>query len=155
MKQLFCGFAYLLLAGCAGFYSNRVDHRNFAIDTYYARPNEVRLAEARAGAYWARNASRFQPGSTAWLAVDASFIFPSEVQDLWPKLINSETTASVFGHGTQDFSISDVELHGVVIIDPKSGRVASDEGYIAADLPPPGSTARFGSYLARFIGTGR
>lgn len=152
MKRLLCSVACFLIAGCAGLNSNRVDPRNFAIDTYFPRPNEVRLVEARARAYWERNAARLGPG---YLAIDASLIFPSEVQNLWPKLINSETTASVFAHGTQDLSFSDFVLYGVVIFDPRTGRLVSNEGYVVADLPSRGSIARFDDYHARFIGTAR
>src|SRR5437868_1882679 len=70
------------------------DPRNFAIDTYYPTPNEIHLAEQRAQKYWAKKAKRFGP-NPAYLAVETSKIFESEiVQDLWPKLINSNTTTS-------------------------------------------------------------
>jgi len=151
---LFCILACSLVGGCASLNSNRVDRRNFAIDTYFPNPNEARLAEARAREYLSRNGSR--PGSeTPYLAVDASIIFPDEVQDLWPKLINSETTADVFAHGTQDLSISDFVLYGVVLFDTRSGHLAGNGGYVVAELPARGEIVRFGSYFARFIGSAR
>src|ERR1700757_2901982 len=73
-----------------------IDQRNFAIDTYYPKPNEIQLAEERARKYWTRNAARFGP-EPVYLAVETSKIFESEiVQDLWPKLINSQTATSFF-----------------------------------------------------------
>ena len=153
MNRLFCALACLLIAGCAGLNSGRVDRRNFAIDTYYPSPNEARLAEARAKRYWDRNASRLESGPP-YLALDATLIFPEELQDLWPKLMNSETTASVFGHGTQDLSFGDFVLYGVVIFDTTTGHLVRNAGCIVADLPPRGSVARFGDYFARYIGSG-
>jgi hypothetical protein len=58
------------------------------------------LAEQRARKYWEKHASGFG-SNPVYLAVETSKIFPSEVQDLWPKLINSETTASFFAHGME------------------------------------------------------
>ncbi|MBV9490383.1 MAG: hypothetical protein JO069_11775 [Verrucomicrobia bacterium] len=152
MNRFFCVLGCFLIAGCAGWNGGGVDRRNFAIDTYYPAPNEARLAETYAKNYWAQHGSR--PGSgSPYLAVDASLIFPNEVQDLWSKLINSETTASVFAHGTQDFSLSDFVLYGIVIFDTRTGRLVSDQGYVVADLPDRGRIKRFGDYFARYIGS--
>src|SRR5260370_27526678 len=74
--------------------AEKVDNRNFAIDTYYPTPNEINLAETRARRYWQKNAARFGP-EPVYLAVDTTNIFATEiVHDLWPKLINSQTTTS-------------------------------------------------------------
>ena len=50
------------MIGCAE--SDRVDNRNFAIDTYSPTPNEIELAEQRARKYWATHASALwlEPG---------------------------------------------------------------------------------------------
>ena len=111
------------------------------------------IAQTRASRFWAKRSSRFgaQPG---FLAVGASKIFPSEVQDLWSKLINSETTASFFSNGVQGNSYSNLQLLGVMIYDTKRGRIVSNQGYICVDTPPRGRVARFGPYIARYIGWG-
>jgi hypothetical protein len=152
MNRFFCVLACLLIAGCASFNSGRVDRRNFAIDTYFPTPNEARLAEARGREYLTQNASRLGAG-TPYLAIDAAIIFPEDVQNLYAKLINSETTASVFSHGTEDLSLDDFVLYGVVIFDTRTGHLVSTGGYVVADLPPRGEIARFGNYFARFIGS--
>jgi hypothetical protein len=152
MNRLFCVLACLLIAGCASLNSDRVDRRNFAIDTYFPTPNEARLAEARGRRYLNQNASRRGAG-TPYLAIDAAIIFPEDVQNLWSKLINSETTASVFSHGAEDLSLDDFVLYGVVIFDTRTGHLVSTGGYVVADLPERGEIARFGSYFARFIGS--
>jgi len=134
--------------------AERIDNRNFAIDTCFPNPNAIQLAEGRARAYWAKHASRFG-AEPRFLAVETSKVFPSEVvQNLWPKLINSETTASFFSQGIEDNTYSNLQLVGVMIFDTKTGRFVSNQGYISVDTPPRGSVARFGSYIARFIGWG-
>jgi hypothetical protein len=147
---LLFAFSFTVLAiGCA----ERIDNRNFAIDTCFPNPNAIQLAEGRAKAYWVKYASRFG-AEPRFLAVDTSKVFPSEVQDLYPKLINSETTASFFSQGIEDNTYSNLQLKGVMIFDTRTGRFVSNQGYISVDTPPPGSVARFGPYIARYIGWG-
>ena len=85
--------------------AEKIDNRDFAIDTCYPTRNEIGLAEARARRFWAKHSSRFG-AEPRFLAVETSKIFPGEVQDLWPKLINSETTASFFSHGIESNTYS-------------------------------------------------
>jgi hypothetical protein len=134
-------------------HAEKIDNRNFAIDTCFPNPNAIQLAEGRARAYWAKHAARFG-SNPVYLAVETSKIFPGEVQNLWPKLINSETTASFFSQGITDNTYSNLQLVGVMIFDIRTGRFVSNQGYISVDTPPRGSVARFGPYIARFIGWG-
>jgi len=132
--------------GCAE--TATVDNRNFAIDTCSPTQNEIQLAQGRAKSYWAKHASSFEPG---FLAVEASRPFPDEIQDLYQKLINSQTTASFFGQGGD---YSELDLHGIMIYDTKAGQFVSNQGYVCVDFPARGSVARFGPYTARYIGWG-
>jgi hypothetical protein len=134
-------------------HAEKIDNRNFAIDTCFPNPHAIELAEGRARAYWAKHASCFGAESR-FLAVETSKVFPGEVQDLWPKLINSETTASFFAHGIENNSYSNLQLLGVMIFDTRTGRFVSNQGYISVDTPPRGTVARFGPYIARYIGWG-
>ena len=133
--------------------AEKIDNRNFAIDTYYPTLNEIQIAEQRARRYWAKHAARFGP-DPAYLAVETSKIFPGEVQELWPKLINSETTSSFFAHGIDKQTYSNLELRGIMIFDIRTGHFVSNHGYISVDTPPRGGIARFDEYIARFIGVG-
>jgi hypothetical protein len=134
-------------------HAERIDNRNFAIDTCFPNPNAIQLAEARAKAYWAKRAARFG-SNPVYLAVETSKIFPGEVQNLWPKLINSETTASFLSQGIADNTYSNLYLVGIMIFDTRTGRFVGNQGYISVDTPRRGSVARFGPYIARFIGWG-
>jgi hypothetical protein len=133
--------------------SRRVDDRDFAIDTFRPNPNELRLAAARVRSYQGRNPAPLR-SEPPYLAVAAGIIFPSEIHNLWAKLINAETTAGVLARGGEDLAYHDFVLHGVVIFDARTGRLVSGQGYVAADTPQLGEIARFGNYYARFIGTG-
>ena len=55
---------YSLLFACSltiipALHAEKIDNRNFAIDTCFPNQNEIQLAEGRARSYWAKNASRF------------------------------------------------------------------------------------------------
>jgi hypothetical protein len=100
----------LILPELPAFAAEKIDNRDFAIDTCYPTQNEIALAEARASRFWAKHSSRFG-AEPRFLAVETSKIFPGEVQDLWPKLINSETTASYFSHGIESNTYSNLQLH--------------------------------------------
>jgi hypothetical protein len=151
MTSLFIAF---LLTASPTLRAEKIDNRDFAIDTYYPTANEIQLSEHRARRFWERYASRFGPAPRC-LAIETSKLFPADiVQDLWPKLINSETTASFFGHGREQGSYSSLDLHGIMIYDTKTGHFVSDQGYVTVDLPSRGRVTRFGNYVARYIGSG-
>jgi len=153
MSQTYSFFIALFLTILPTLHAERIDHRDFAIDTCYPNPNAILLAEGRTKAYWAKYASRFG-AEPRFLAVETSKVFPGEVQDLWTKLNNSETTASFFSHGLKNNTYSNLQLLGVMIFDTRTGHFVSNQGYISVDTPPRGTVARFGPYLARYIGWG-
>ena len=98
MSRLPFFFVAFLLTTLQPLRAEKIDNRNFAIDTYYPTPNEIRLAEQRAAQILEKACCKIWL-NPVYLAVETSKIFPGEIQDLWPKLINSETTASFFSHG--------------------------------------------------------
>ena len=144
-------FLASLVAALQPVAAEKIDNRNFAIDTYFPTPNEIHLAEERARKYWQRHAAKFGT-EPPYPAVETSKIFPSEVQNLWPKLINSETTASFFAHGLDKQTYSSLELRGIMIFDIRTGHFVSNQGFIAVDTPRLGGLARFDNYIARYIG---
>ena len=140
-------FAFLLTA-LPELGAEKIDDRNFSIDTCYPTPNEIQLAEQRALKYWAKHASRFG-NNPFYLAVETSIIFANEVQGKSPKLNYSETTAS-----NRRRSYSYLVLKGVMIFDIRTGHFVGNTGFIAVDTPPLGGVARFDGYIARYIGFG-
>ena len=143
----------LILAnpGCAD--PNGQDPRDHAIDTCYPAPHILSRAEWRARNFWAHNSGRF-PG-TKLLAVQGTTIFPGDIQDLYPKLLYSQTGAvSYFAQASVEGSYSELSIFCILIYDTQTGHLVSNEGYAVVDLPPSESVARFGPYVARYIGTG-
>ena len=132
--------------GCANV--SQVENRDFAFDTYYPTPNEVQLAQQRAQRYWQKNAQRFG-NSTPYLAVYAANIVQADInQDLYSKLMNSDTTASYFS------TDSELQASCIMIYDTATNKIVSNVGYASVDLPPRGSVARWHGYTARYIGWG-
>jgi hypothetical protein len=128
---------------------DKVDNRNFAIDTYYPNRNEIHAAQRRVQRYCQNNWRA--PSATQYLAVYTTGAFlGSIVQDLYPKLINSETTGSFLSHSYN----SEVNASCIMIYDTVANRFVSNSGYVSVDLPPRGSVARWDVYVARYIGRG-
>ena len=153
MNRIGSFFFVLLLTSLQLLRAEKIDNRNFAIDTYYPNPNEIRLAEQRVRKYWEKHSSRFG-SNPVYLAVETSKIFPGEVQNLYPKLIDSETTGSFFSHGLDQQTYSDLQLRGIMIFDLRTSHIVGNRGFISVDTPPRGSLARFDTYIARYIGMG-
>jgi hypothetical protein len=94
----------LALCGCA-VPGTRTDPRDFAVSTCELTPPEIALAQKRAKDYLARYPAA--AGDLRLLAVQADYVFPSELQDLWVKLVarrphqaltfSGEARASSFG----------------------------------------------------------
>jgi hypothetical protein len=130
------------------------DLRDFSIDTFWPNPNEMRIAEKHCQNYWAKHRAQYS-ANTRYLAVEAAAVFPAEiVNDLWLKLINSDTATDFFAHGDR-FSYSNLDLKGILIYDTVNNRFVSRWGYVSVDLPRRNQLARWDRYVARFIGTGR
>jgi hypothetical protein len=130
------------------------DLRDFSIDTFWPNSNEIRLAEKRCQNYWAKHRAQYAT-NTRYLAVEAAAVFPAEiVNNLWPKLINSNTASDFFTHGDK-FTYSNLDLKGILIYDTLNDRFVSKWGYVSVDLPRRNRLARWDHYVARFIGTGR
>jgi hypothetical protein len=136
------------LVGCAA--ADKVDNRNFAVDIYYPNRNEIHAAQQRVQHY-CQNNSQGSPSPTRYLAVFTTSAFlGSIVQDLYPKLINSETTGGFLSHAYN----SEVNASCTMIYDTVANRFVSNSGYVSVDLPPRGSVARWDDYVARYVGRG-
>jgi hypothetical protein len=130
------------------------DLRDFSIDTFWASPNEMRVAEKHCQKYWEKHRAQYS-ANTRYLAVEAAAVLPAEiVNDLWPKLIDSDTATDFFAHGDK-FTYSNLDLKGILIYDTLNNRFVSNRGYVSVDLPRRNQLARWDRYVARFIGTGR
>jgi hypothetical protein len=138
----------LASSGCA---DPRVSQANHVIDTCFPSSNVLSLAESRAKNFWSRHSNRFP--DTKLLAVEGTTVSPDN--DIYPKLLYSETGGvSVFARGIYADSDAELAIHCILIYDPQTGHLVSNTGYEVVDLPPRARVARFGPYMARYIGTG-
>jgi hypothetical protein len=130
--------------------ADKVDNRNFAVDTSYPNGNEIHAAQQRVQRY-CQNNWQGSLSPTRYLAVYTTSAFSgSIVQDLYPKLINSETTGSFLSHAYH----SEVNASCIMIYDTVANRFVSNSGYASVDLPPRGSVVRWDDYIARYVGRG-
>jgi hypothetical protein len=133
---------------------NAVANRgDYAIDAYTPAADAAAQAEQRARGWWQRHAGRFgaQP---PYLAVQTNQLLQGEiVQDLYAKMLRAKTSSLFFAQAYEAYPTA--PIYGVVIFDARTGHLVGPQGYAVVDTPPRGSIARFGPYVARYIGTGR
>ncbi len=148
MKHAFLLLAAWLLSGCVTPASRAIDPRDYAITTCEVGPEEIALVQKRARNYLSRH-----PGLASevrLLAVTASSVYPSEVQDLWIKLGRSQTSSSAYlQRRGQSF-----KLFCVSLVDRSTLRPLSNQGYVLANTPARGEIALIGGHRALYIGTG-
>jgi len=129
------------------------DYRNFAIETYFPKPHEIQLAETRARNFWEKNRSHLRD-KTRFLAVKTTSVMPAEiVQPLWPYLLNADTGATFLATLPSDQGFAQMEC--VMSFDTQTGHFTGKRGYLTVETPPRGTMARYGDYIAYYIGTGR
>jgi hypothetical protein len=150
--SIIAGYFVVLLSACNS--SGGIDNRgNYAIDTYFPNANAAQQAENRARTFWQTHGAKFGP-NPPYLAVQSNKLLPGEiVNNLYAKLINSPTTSSAF-RDVDQVSLNP-DIFSVLIFDTRSNRLVSNQGYAVVDLPARGIVAQFGSFTARYIGTGR
>lgn len=139
----------LLLAACAQTELSR--QTDLSIDTYRPPPNALTIAETRAQKYWAKHQAELGRG-TRYLAIESDSIPSANISDLYSKLTRSP---GVNGSDVEDYEINDdIDIFCINIFDTRTGKLVSAQGYAVVDEPDRGSWARFGRYIAKFIGTG-
>jgi hypothetical protein len=124
---------------------------DLSIATYTPTPDALAIAEKQAQAYWAKHQSEIAAG-TRYLAVESDTIPSADIPDLYNRLTNSP---GVNGSDVESYWVNDdIEIFCINIFDTRTGKLVSPQGYAVVDEPESGTIARFGRYLARFIGTG-
>jgi hypothetical protein len=143
----------VLLTQFSTSFAESPDYRNFSIETFYPNANEIRVAEGRAQRYWEKNHDRLR-NKARYLAVETTSVLPAEIiEPLWPYLLNADTGALFLATLPSDQGFAQMEC--VMIFDTQKGRFVSKRGYLTVENPPRGTMARYGDYIACYIGTGR
>jgi hypothetical protein len=148
MKPALVLFLAFAVCGCAT-PGSRVDTRDYAVSTCELTPHEIQLAQKRARNYLARH-----PGAAddvRLLAVEADYVFPSEVQDLWIKLGRSQTSSSAYVQRRgQSF-----KLWCIALIDRSTQLSVTNQGYLLSNTPAVGEIVQIGGHKVLYAGRGR
>ncbi|HET9375902.1 MAG TPA: hypothetical protein VFO40_13085 [Chthoniobacterales bacterium] len=138
-----------LLAACVQTGPSR--QTDLSIAAYTPAPDALAIAEKEAKAYWAKHQGEMGAG-TRYLAVESDTIPSADIPDLYYRLTSSP---GVNGSDVEKYRVNDdIDIFCINIFDTRTGKLVSPQGYAVVDEPDTGSIARFGSYLARFVGTG-
>jgi hypothetical protein len=138
----------LLFGSCAEIEPSR--DTDLSIDTYWPSQDALNKAETSAKEYWVNH--RAQTGrDTRYLAVQSGTIFSDEIPDIYHKLLYSPGVNS----GDLEYygNNNGLNIYSVNIFDTRTEKL-DPQGYAVVDLPRVGHVARFGTYVATFIGTG-
>jgi hypothetical protein len=137
-----------LLSGCVMPGTQRPDPRDYAVTTCTAKPDEIELVQKRARNYLSRHPDAAV--GVDLLAVEADYVFPSEIPDLWVKLGRSQTSSSAYVRRRgQSF-----KLFCILLVDRSTLLPLTNQGYVLANTPARGAIAKIGSHRALYIGTG-
>jgi hypothetical protein len=142
----------ILLPACTSLDSANANTRNYAVDTYYPGPNEIRAAEYRARQYWQKNSNRFGP-EPRYLLVAASTMLAAELSaEFSAKLDHVETSGAYFTQGISSSSRQGIQ--GFLLFDTRTSQAVAQQGYILVDTPSRNQVVQVGQYTVRYIGSG-
>jgi hypothetical protein len=119
-------------------------------------PNELAVAQERVNRYLARltPSQRSRVMENEYLAVEATRMPASEVPGLGNRIARGEVQATG-GFGGDPYNRMSAVTSFIMIFETKTGRPATDEGFVVIDTPSKGRAGIFGGYTALFIGTGK
>jgi hypothetical protein len=142
----------ILLPACTSLDSANANSRNYAVDTYYPRLNEIRVAEYRAQQYWQKNSTRFGSEPRYLLVAASTMLAPELSSEFSIKLDHVQTSGGYFTQGIS--SSSRQGIRGFLLFDTQTGQAAAQQGYILVDTPSRNQVVQVGQYTARYIGSG-
>jgi hypothetical protein len=137
----------LALCGCAA-PGTRTDPRDFAVSSCELTPQAIALAQKRARGFVARYPAA--AGDLRLLAVQADYVFPNQVQDLWIKLGRSQTSSSAYAQRRgQTF-----KLWCIALIDRSTLLPETNQGYLLSNTPARGEIVNIGGRRVLYVGRG-
>ena len=136
--------------------SNRSDTREFALAVGRPYPNELAVAQERVSRYLAHltPSQRERLTENDYLAVQTTKMVASDVPGLANRIARGEVQATG-GFGGDPYNRMSAETTFIMIFEAKTGRPATDEGFVVVDTPAKGKIGIFGGYSAVYIGTGK
>ena len=153
---LFALAAAIGLSSCASSKSAALSqYRDYALAVGKPYPAEAGAAQTRVDRYLARLTPERRKAleSYGYLAVEATTVSAAEVAAVAKRLVNR---GDVSGQLASDrYNLSGNSAHFVMVFDIKTGRPATEEGYVAMETPRKGQPGQFGGYNALYIGNGK
>ena len=150
MRRLIPALIALLSFECMGLFAQKVDSRNYVVDSYDANANEMRIANQRAKQFWQKNGGKLGERGH-YLAIKVATLMSAEViQPFWHNMINAQTGSGYLLPSAWNPG----RMHCVMIYDTQSSSFVSTHGLLVVETPHRGTLARFGDYIALYIDTG-
>lgn len=140
--------ALLVFAGCATTTQLLTNLQDWAVGTYRATAQQIKVADMRAAAYFAKNApaegEKYK--GQRYLAVRTLDPTPEQWQE-----IRAEMSKPASRYGAP--SSAPQKVHCVMIWDTQTQQVVGSNCYAVVKFPAPGETVRFDTYTAQFVGS--
>ena len=146
---------FIVLSACVSS-SNRSDTREYALAVGRPYPNELAVAQERVSRYLTRltPSQRARLTENDYLAVQTTKMSASDVPGLANRIARGEVQATG-GFGGDPYNRMSAETTFIMIFEAKTGRPATDEGFVVVDTPAKGKVGIFGGFTAVYIGTGK
>lgn len=142
--------AVLAFAGCATTKQIFSNLQDWAVGVYQATSTQIRIADMRAAAYFAKVAPAEGSGQKykgpRYLAVRTLDPTPEQ----WQK-IKTDMTKPATRYSSPSGPPS--KVYCVMIWDTQTQQVVGSDCYAVVKFPPPGQPVRFDTYTAQYIGT--
>lgn len=153
---MFLAQAMAVVSGCASSQSSSsARYRDYALAVGQPYADEAGVAQRRVDHYLAHLTPEKRKVLEAYpyLAVEAVTIPAADSAALIKRAIYK---GEVNGSGSQDpYNLATYQTRFIMIFDAKSGRPATDEGFVVMDTPRKGQPGSFGGYDALYIGNGK
>jgi hypothetical protein len=149
---LFLGLAALVSCASKRAGSELTD---FSLAVGKPYPTEFARAQTRVDRYLARLSPARRARLEGYLAVESTTMPVGQVPGLANRLGLGRgrlQAASAYGGDTEN-RMSGTAIF-VMIFDARTGKPATDEGFVVIDTPHKGASGIFGGYTATYIGTG-
>ena len=122
---------------------------NLSLGAYRATPQQIRLADQRATATATGSPSRekaFKESGTRYLAVRTADPTATQRAEIRKEM---QKPGSIYAGPKKAPS----KIYCVMIWDTQSGEVVGTDCHAVANLPTPGTVARFDTYTAQYVGS--
>jgi hypothetical protein len=150
MSRIFLIASVLLFVHVPSLIAQKIDLRNYVIGRYEPNTNEVRIAGQRAHHYWQKYGGRFGD-KVQYLAVEAASVMPGDViEPLWQNMINAQTGSGFLLPTAWETG----KMKCIMIYDIRASDFVPNHGFLVVENPHRENLARFGDYIALYIGTG-